>query len=55
MLGDGPHAVLSCKGCVTLWPTHAEAISAAEFIDATACGGGCRRRHRVINLEADRR
>ena len=52
ILGDGPHAVLGCKQTVTLHTTADDARSAVEWINRTGCGGGCCRRHRIIDLKA---
>lgn len=35
---------------VILHPAHAQAMAAKERIDATGCGGGCCRRHRIVEL-----
>ena len=50
--GTGPYAVIGCKGTVTLWPSITEAEAAAAWIDRLGCGGGCNRRHLIVDLEA---
>jgi hypothetical protein len=36
-----------------LYATRAEAEAAKRVIDATACGGGCSRQHRVVEVMRD--
>ncbi len=51
--GEGPIAVLAhCRDLtITLYENHAEANGAKEFIDKSACGGGCSpRRHEIVDM-----
>ncbi len=50
--GSGRYACLAwCRVLtVTLWGSREDALAAKEFIDRTACGGGCHRDHRIVDL-----
>ncbi|USQ78294.1 hypothetical protein NF556_11580 [Ornithinimicrobium faecis] len=52
--GAGRYAVLARCGVltVTLHTEQAAATDSRAFIDQLGCGGGCSRRHEVIDLEA---
>jgi hypothetical protein len=53
VLGDGPYACIAwCRvPTVTLFDTLDDAVKARAWIDATACGGRCQRRHQVVRVE----
>jgi hypothetical protein len=50
--GEGPFASLAhCRGLsVMLHPTQAAAETAVRIIDHSGCGGGCCRRHEIVQL-----
>lgn len=52
IIGEGPYASVShCRGTtVELHQTAESAEKAKRTIDASACGGACSRRHKVIAL-----
>jgi len=49
-------SVSDCRGqryrTVVLCPTREQAEKAKRLIDNTGCGGGCWRRHRVVEIDA---
>jgi len=57
IIGNGAYASVAYCGdtSVMLFSTQAEAMTAKEFIDRTACGHACHRRHEIVHLATTRR